>query len=291
MENYGMGWIPDYPDFRDYTPNHKLIKPMLKKTGVKTVKVIEGLPASVDLRQWCSPVEDQGNLGSCTAQAAANLVEYYENRAFGKYIDASRLFIYKTTRNLLNLKGDTGAYIRTALGSLVLFGAPPEKYWPYNTSKKVFDLEPTAFCYSFAENYKTINYFKLDTPDLKPADLPARIKQYLANGIPSIFGFTVYSSYTQATTTGKIPYPGPNDKVVGGHAVMTVGYDDTIEITNTATGQKTVGALLFKNSWGTSWGMQGYGWLPYDYVLNGLAQDWWSILTNEWVDTGNFFYS
>ena len=288
MDSYKMGWLPDYPDIRDYTPQHELIEPMLRKVGITRSENNISLPSSVDLREWCPPIEDQGKLGSCTAQAGAGLVEYFENKAFGKYIDASRLFLYKATRNLLNFKGDTGAYIRTTLGALVLFGVPPEKYWPYNISK--YDTEPTAFCYSFAQNYQTASYFKLDTPDLTPNELFTRIKQYLANGIPPMFGFTVYSSYRQADKTGKIPYPGPKESVAGGHAVMAVGYDDLIQITNTISGKTTTGALLIRNSWGTSWGVSGYGWLPYDYVLNKLAVDWWSILSNEWIDTGNFFY-
>lgn len=282
-----MGWLPDYPDFRDYTPENNLIDPMLRKVGIIKSKNNIQIPSNIDLRNWCSPIKDQGALGSCTANAGAGLLEYFENRSFGKYIDVSRLFLYKTTRNLLGLKGDTGAYIRTTLGSLVLFGAPPEKYWPYNIT--TFDNEPTSFCYSYAQNYQTISYYKLDISGLTPVDLLSRIKQYLSNGIPSIFGFTVYSSYKQAAKTGKIPYPSYKESVVGGHAVMAAGYDDSVEITNTVSNNTTIGALLIRNSWGTGWGMNGYGWLPYEYVINNLAVDFWSILNNEWVDTSNFF--
>lgn len=289
MDSYKMGWLPDFPDLRDYTQEHELIKEMIRKVGITKVNSSYQLPASVDLSKWCSPIENQGNLGSCTAQAGVGLVEYYENRAFGKYENASRLFLYKTTRDLLNLTGDTGAYIRTTLGALALFGVPPEKYWPYDISK--FDNEPLAFCYSFGQNYKTINYFKLDTLGLSSEDLLTRIKTYLLNGIPSMFGFTVYSSYTQANKTGKIPYPSSKETVVGGHAVVAVGYDDTLKITNTISNKTTTGALLIRNSWGMSWGASGYGWLPYDYVLNKIAIDFWSILSNSWVDTSNFFYS
>ena len=104
-----MGWLPDYPDFRDYTPRSEEIKPLLLKTGIREGDE-ESLPASTDLRQWCPPVEDQETIGSCTANAGAAIVEYYERRAFGKHIDASRLFLYKVTRNLLGWEGDSGAF-------------------------------------------------------------------------------------------------------------------------------------------------------------------------------------
>lgn len=104
-----------------------------------------------------------------------------------------------------------------------------------------------------------------------------------------MFGFTVYNSISQAGGSGKIPHPTPAEKVAGGHAIAAVGYDNALKIKNTNPGAvETTGALLIRNSWGTGWGDHGYGWLPYDYVLNGLAVDWWSLLKNEWVDTGAF---
>ena len=280
-----MGWLPDYPDFRDYTEEHEDISNML--APVRTSKSTPRIPASVDLRAWCSPVEDQASLGSCTANAGAGVVEYYENRAFGKYIDASRLFLYKATRNLLHWTGDTGAFLRTTMGALVLFGVPPEEYWPYETAD--FDKEPTAFCYAFAQNYQTIKYYRHDPPGTSKDVLLNRIKTKLATGHPSMFGFTVYNSILQADKTGRIPYPCKGEKILGGHAIVAIGYDDTMKIKNTGKcGIESKGALLIRNSWGTGWGESGYGWLPYEYVLKGLAEDFWSILKKEWVDTGVF---
>ena len=286
IEKFGLGWLPDYPDFRDYTVEQEEVKNMLSKAGADKPAQIT-LPLVTDLRAWCSPIENQGSLGSCTANAGVGMLEYFERRAFGKHIDGSRLFLYKVTRGLLHWTGDTGAFLRTTMGALVLFGVPPEEYWPYVEAD--YENEPTGFCYAFAQNYQAINYYRLDPPGTLAPKLLDQIKANLAAGLPSMFGFTVYSSYTQDGTTGKIPYPTAGEKIVGGHAIVAVGYDDNMKIKNTNAGAKeTKGALLIRNSWGTGWGMAGYGWLPYEYVLKGLATDWWSLLKQEWIDTGVF---
>ncbi len=285
----GMGWLRDLPDIRDYTPEHENIAPLLAKTrlGGTLLGVAPSVPASVDLRGWFSPVDDQGQLGSCTAHAADGLLEYYERRAFGSYTDISRRFVYKVTRDLLGLTGDTGAFVRSTMGTLALFGAPPEKYWPYDVAR--FDDEPTPFCYAFAQNFKALSYYRLDPPGTAPATLLDRIKQWVAQGFPPMFGFTVYDSIAQAGRTGKIPFPGPADRVVGGHAIVVAGYDDSLTVQHARPGTPaTTGALLIKNSWGAAWGARGYGWLPYEYVLRGLTAVWWSLLKASWVETSAF---
>lgn len=163
----GMGWLPDYPDFRDYSVEQDEISPKLKALGqkqsvkamLKKVGAVEpakaGLPSSVDLKAWCSPIENQGSLGSCTAHAGVGMMEYFERRAFGKHIDASRLFLYKVTRNMSHWTGDTGAFLRTTMGAMVLFGVPPEEYCRYVIPE--FDKEPSPFCYAFAQSYQTIS--------------------------------------------------------------------------------------------------------------------------------------
>ena len=104
-----------------------------------------------------------------------------------------------------------------------------------------------------------------------------------------MFGFTVFSSYRQAEDNGgKIPFPSKKEEIDGGHAVLAVGYDDNLKIKNDIDRNETRGAILIRNSWGTGWGEKGYGWLPYDYVLKGLAADWWGLIKNEWIDTNQF---
>ncbi len=278
----GMGCLRDLPDFRDYTLATPEVKEILAKSKpLKAAK--KALPAQIDLRTWCSPIESQGSLGSCTAQAGVGLLEYFQRRAFGKHLDGSRLFLYKATRQLLGwaFYGDTGAFMRTTMKAMVLFGVPPEDYWPYDIDR--FNEDPSAFCFAYAQNYKTIRYFRLDPPGMKGKETLENVKTLLAADIPAMFGFVVFSSMPRVGEgTGDIPYPLPGDALEGGHAMVAVGFDDERQI-----GDHT-GALLVRNSWSTDWGEQGYGWLPYSYVLSGLAYDFWSLVQAEFVDSDLF---
>ncbi len=286
VSNKKLGWLKDYADIRDYSPEHSIVKPMLTKIKKSPLDFSSDVPKSVDLKHLCSPVEDQGDIGSCTAQAGVGLIEYFENRAHNKFLEASRLFLYKVTRNYLQLQGDTGAYLRSTIAAMALFGVAPEKYWPYDTSR--YDEEPPGFCYSFAQNYKAIKYFRLDSYGLSPEIVLDRIKNYLFTGFPAMFGFTVFDSIEQAEeNSGKIPFPdAKTDRIVGGHAVVAVGYDDKIEIINRkGDKKKSKGAFLIRNSWGKTWGENGYGWLPYDYLLKwNLASDWWTLIKQDYID-------
>jgi len=283
-EGHGMGWIRDIPDANDYTEKSKNVAKFFEK---KRILSTVSSPKSIQIpEEDFSPVEDQGSLSSCTANAAVGLVEYYQNKTKGKFMDMSRLFIYKTTRNLLGWTGDTGAYLRSAMQAMVLFGSPPESHWPYVTSK--FDDEPPAFTYSFAKEFQTLRYIRVDPPGVTHKDLLKRIKSFINRKMPIMFGFTVYNSLSQANTTGKIPYPCSKDRRNGGHAVVAMGFDDSIVIENKNCGEQTKGAIQIRNSWGTGWGDRGYGWLPYKYLEAGLAVDWWTLVKSEWVNLDVF---
>ncbi len=270
---------------------HELIKKELtsknKQEKTQEEKVFLSLPEFVDLSYWCSPIEDQGFLNSCTSHAAIALMEYAQKKSFGTYIDGSSRFLYKVTRNLMQREEDSGASVRDTMKAMVAFGVCPEQYWDYDEDK--FDEEPTPFCYSFAENYKTLKYFRLDYASISRYTLLAQVKVLLASEIPCIFGFTLYDSvYDEVNVKrGHVPLPNKYDKVVGGHTVVAVGYHDRKVIKN-GDADPSEGALLIRNSWGTRWGQGGYGWLPYDYIIQGLTADWWSLLKAEWLATGRF---
>ena len=290
-EIVGTGWLPPLPDFRDYTEEHPEIAPMAKKLDISpTKKPKELLPKEIDLRKWFSPIQNQGKLPSCSAHAGTAIVEYFENRTSGSNIQGSRLFLYKTSRNLMGVTGETDVWLRTVMGALVLCGVPPERYWPYTDVTPDFDKEPPAFVYSVASNYEAIRYFCHGTlgMNIPPATILDRVKKWLAAGIPSMFGFYLFSSFNQSDVKGGIPYPCSKDESHTGHALVAAGYSDDMKIRNLKCGKETTGAFLIRNSWGEQWGNQGYGWLPYDYVLNSLATDFWSILAMKWVDTNKF---
>lgn len=276
-----MGWQPDMPDFRDYTVETPQVRAVLSKSKQLKAQARKKMSAKVDLRRWCSPIEDQGNLGSCTANAGVGLLEYFERRGFGKHLDGSRLFLYKATRNLLGWTGDTGATLRSTMKAMTLFGIPPERYWTYDTSR--FDQEPEAFLYAFAQNYQSLIYYRLDPPGMSPDKIVEWVKKYLAADLPCMFGFTVYDSFPAVGSgDNEIPVPETGEHVLGGHAIDAVGYDDSRKV------GRHKGALLIRNSWGTGWGDAGYGWMPYAYIEMGLANDFWSLVRAEFVDTDLF---
>jgi len=272
---HNLGFYPELPDHRDYIiDEHQdtaqlFTPPPTLGTYIAPAAV---LPSRVDLRRHCSPIEDQGALGSCVAQACVGVMEYVERRAMGRHIEASRLFVYKTGRSLHGWTGDTGLYIRSGMKALKLFGAPPEEYWPHDIER--FDEEPSPFAYAYARHFCIERYYKLDRLGGSRAKLLDLCKRVIVYGLPIAFGFVVYS---WGDDTGAFPMPQPGQKPYGGHAVVAVGYDDDVEI------GESKGALRIRNSWGRGWGHDGYGWLPYDYVTKALSTDFWTIVTQNYV--------
>lgn len=254
----GTGWIPDEFDRRDFTPDSPAVKATFKNFKLWEVS------NKIDLREYCSPIEDQGDLGSCTAHAIIGAMEYLEKFQEGTSQDYSRLFQYYVTRRKIEGNvGDTGATIRGSIKAVVEYGAAPETCWPYNTWR--YDIDPAVECYRAATKYQALTYVSLRGID--------EIKTTLFHNIPVAIGFTVFDNLEYGP---EVPLPfGATE--IGGHAVLLVGYDDDIVIDG------EVGAFIFRNSWGKDWGDDGYGYLPYWYFKNDCAEDFWAILTREFL--------
>jgi C1A family cysteine protease len=219
---------------------------------------LNSLPEKVDLRPLCSAVEDQKDLGSCTANALAGALEYLE-RKNGNSEDFSRLFIYYNERSLIDtINYDSGAYLRDGIKTLVRNGACVEKLWPYDITQ--FAFTPPEYCYAEAMNHQVLVYERILSLH--------SLKSCLASGFPVVFGFTVYASFEseEVAKTGIMPVPADGERVSGGHAVCAVGYDDATQ------------RVVVRNSWGEDWGMKGYFTMPYEIIENrNLSDDFWTI--------------
>ena len=246
--NAKYGWVPDLPDHRD----HLFAAP---------APIMAKLPAKVDLRPICPPVVDQGQLGSCTANAIANahLFDQMTQKLPQSFLP-SRLFIYYNERTIEGtVNSDSGAQIRDGIKSIGQQGACPETLWPYDTAK--FAKKPAAKCYQVGGKHVAISYQSV-------VQNAAQMKGCLASGYPIVVGFTVYESFESPAVakTGIASMPASGEKVVGGHCVLVVGYDDATQ------------RFLCMNSWATTWGQKGFFTIPYAYLTDsGLASDFWTI--------------
>jgi C1A family cysteine protease len=241
-KKFELQWKADKADSRDY--KYQL-----------TAKIN---PNVVDLRNYCSSIENQGNLGSCTGNAIAGAIELLNNRN-GNPNDVSRLFIYYYERLLLGtVNYDSGAYIRDGIKVTNKYGASLESYWPYDIKK--YKQEPIVEAKNDALKRKVTLYERI-------IDFDGCIDA-LANGYPVVIGFYVYESFMSMAVakTGIMPYPNiKREKLLGGHAVLLVGYNKNKKV------------FIARNSFGTSWGDKGYFYMPFDVIKPNMSSDYWII--------------
>lgn len=242
------GWKRDLPDKRDHvfdTNNLLLVEKQFDK---------------IDLREKCPPVYNQGELGSCTANAISCAIQFDEMKQNLENNIPSRLFIYYNERDIEgNIDRDTGASLRDGVKCINNIGYCNETLWPYDIKK--FTEKPSQECYDYARKHKSLSYKRVQQDE-------THIKTILNMGFPVVFGISVYESFEseEVAKTGIVPLPEKEERMLGGHAIVLVGYDEEKHL------------FTFRNSWGENWGDKGYGYLPFEYVCDvNLASDFWVV--------------
>lgn len=250
MPTYKLNFKTSPADNRDYT-----IK----------FKVSDSKQSNIDLSRYCSSVKNQGDVGACTAFASVGLLEFLYNKNEKKVNDLlSERFLYYTTRvdiEKTSPNEDNGAYLRDTLQAMVKYGVSTENAFPYNEQ---YNEKPDKKIYDEALNYQVATYASIKGTG---KNLLNNIKVLLQNGSGFVAGITCFQNFFK-NKKGVIPLP--YGKVIGGHAVLFIGYNDKTSL------------LKFKNSWGENWGDKGYGYLPYAYVLSNLVSDLWTVNSAEY---------
>lgn len=237
----------------------------LSRTELSSPKVYQSFPTKIpkiDLRSKCPPVFNQLELGSCTANASLGAYQYIRMRQGLPNANMSRLWLYYQERRVEDtLDTDSGAAISDGIGVLSSQGVPLESLWPYDICQ--FSTTP-----SIESDLNAVEHTCLRSIQLNQS--LNSLKQSLIDGYPFVFGFMVYESFEseEVAASGLMHLPKPEENLLGGHAVVAVGYDDSM----------AGGCFLIRNSWGIHWGIGGYFWMPYKYILNtNLCSDFWQI--------------
>jgi len=248
LTKHSYGRNPDRHDDRD----HKYSAPIAH---------LQALPPLVDLRGQDSPIEDQGELGSCTSFASGAAFRFDLRKQGLSDFVISHLFEYYNSRAKSQKHEDSGATIRDAIKALNTYGACPESEWPYNI--EAFASKPPARCYTDAKKDRALTY-------LRVSQNLAQMKACLASGFPFVIGISVYESFEsdEVVKTGIVPMPSQDEEFLGGHALLVVGYQDSTQ------------RFTVRNSWGSGFADKGYVYLPYQYLEDrNLASDFWVVQT------------
>jgi len=275
----GAGLLRDHADFRDLTLDapavREAISKLRRRRGPRSAK-----PAQVDLREFISSPPIPHGAQVTAAVAVLGLVQYFERRTVGDVAAGSPRFLYYTARRLAGTTGDNGAGLRTTLKALVRFGCPPAKYCEFDAAahdSAACDAAPDAFAFGFQREFADLRYVRLDPPTASGSEVLQTLKNSLAAGFACTAGATIGDAAVEA---GGIPYPTRHDSVAGATGFTVVGYDDAYRI------RSTKGALLIRGTFGPEWGEQGFGYLPYRFVEDRLAYDFWTLLKPQWLAGG-----
>lgn len=251
MAKYNFGWNKDKEDVRDL------------KFSLPKLETPKSIYLAHDYK--LPPPYDQGELGSCTANAVAFLVHF---NLLNKNVDIasnafrpSRLFIYYYERVIENTVDlDSGAYLRDGIKAVANYGAPSEDLWDYDIKK--FSTLPSERAHRYGLKFKALKYEKIDNTN------KSLLINALMQGFPICFGLYVFTSFLshEVEMTGIVPLPTGTDQVEGGHAMVIVGYREKDD------------SFVVRNSWGQSWGQGGYCRIPASYLTNSYyASDFWTI--------------
>jgi C1A family cysteine protease len=255
IQGRGLGWKPDLPDHRD----RRFGKTMALSPASE-------LPVRVEWTSLEKPVDHQGSQGSCVAHSAGAAFEMLRAKDFhggdpSVTMNASRAFIYYESRELEGTEDqDPGCMIRSAVSVVARQGVPTEESFPYDPA--VYDVAPPFPVVEEASQYQVTSYLKLEPTNLE------ELLNCIADGYPFTIGMSVFESFDtdEVQETGVVPIPEPGEQMLGGHAMLTVGYDQEAKL------------FLVRNSWGTEWGVNGHCSIPFEYMTNGLyASDFWTL--------------
>jgi len=214
--------------------------------------------SNIDYRSKFKTIYDQGSIGSCTANAFCYAYNFNDTS-----FNPSRLFLYYNERLLDNdnhISIDDGSTMTQGINALKRYGISSEKLWPYVINK--FAIKPPIAAYNDGLLHQVISAIYLN-------QTLNTLKACIQSGQPFVCGIAVYESFESdiVASTGYVPIPNPDtESLLGGHAIICVGYDDSKQV------------FIMLNSWGKSWGVNGSFYLPYNYLTNtNLAGDFWKI--------------